>query len=53
MPCDGSMILSDARRPALAGMRKPCGRRGRYNVEGLSAQFGPAAKLSRLLQTLA
>jgi hypothetical protein len=52
MPRDGSMILSDVRRPTLAIVCEPCGRRGRYNVERLIAEHGDA-KLTELLATLA
>jgi hypothetical protein len=49
MPRDGSLILSDVRRPTLATACATC---GRYNVERLMAQHRDA-KLTDLLATLA
>ena len=51
MPRDGAMILFDVRRPTLAIVCEPCGRRERYNVEWPAAEHGDA-KLTALLVTL-
>jgi hypothetical protein len=52
MPGDGSMILSDIRKPTLAIVCAACRRRRRYSVERLMAEHGDA-KLTDLLATLA
>jgi hypothetical protein len=52
MPRDGSLVLSDVRAPTLTIVCEPCGRRGQYNVERLTAEHGDA-RLTDLLQTLA
>jgi hypothetical protein len=52
MPRDGSLTLSDVRRPTLSIVCEPCRRRGRYNVKQLMADHGDA-KLTDLLVTLA
>jgi hypothetical protein len=41
MPKD-AFTLSDVREPTLTVVCQPCGRRGRYNVEGLMAKHGDA-----------
>lgn len=51
MPKD-AFTLSDVREPTLTIVCKPCGRRGRYNVERLIAEHGDT-KLPELLQNLA
>jgi hypothetical protein len=49
---DGSLTLSDVRGPTLSVVCEPCGRRGRFNVERLMAEYGDD-KLTDLLVTLA
>jgi hypothetical protein len=41
MPKD-AFTLSDVREPTLTIVCQPCGRLGRYNVEGLMAKHGDA-----------
>lgn len=53
MPRDGAMILSHVRDPMLTIVCKPCGRRGRYNVERLIAKHGVDVRLPELLTILA
>ena len=52
MPRDGSIILSDVRGPMLSIVCHPYGRRDRYSVQRLMAEYGDA-KLTDLLKTLA
>jgi hypothetical protein len=52
VPRDGSIILSDVRGPTLSIVCQPCGRRDRYNVQRLTAQYGDP-KLTDLLEMLA
>jgi hypothetical protein len=49
---DHAHTLSDFRVPTLSIECEPCGRRGRYNVARLMAQYGDA-KLPELLTVLA
>jgi len=52
MPRDGAQTLSDLRVPVLSVVCEPCGRRERYDVVRLQAQYGWDAKLTNLLRAL-
>jgi hypothetical protein len=52
MPRD-FITLADVREPILTVVCEPCGRRGRYNVQRLIARHGAAARLPKLLTTIA
>jgi len=42
MPRGGAVTLSDVREQTIEIVCERCGRRGRYNVEGLMAEHGDA-----------
>jgi hypothetical protein len=52
MPRDGAQTLSDLCVSVLSIVCEPCGRRERYDVVRLQAQFGWDAKLTDLLRAL-
>ena len=52
MPRDGAQTLSEVRGPILSIVCEPCGRRERYDGEGLMRQNGRTAKLTDLLPAL-
>jgi hypothetical protein len=45
-----AFTLSDVREPTLTVICRPCGRRGRYNVDGLIATHGDAKILYLLAE---
>jgi hypothetical protein len=51
MPKD-AFTLSDVRGPMLTVVCRPCGRRGRYNVERLMAKHGDAKILYLLAELI-
>jgi len=52
MPRD-AITLADVREPTLTLVCEPCGRRGRYNVERLTAKHGTDVKMPDLRAMLA